>query len=75
MSFNSLSCKTNYKRLEAYKIGEETDRMDGNYLGNGKQQVSINGEVHVSELYDVTYGIPQGLLLGPPLFVENSFFK
>ena len=39
----------------------------GNYLDNRKQRVLLNGST--SDVFPIEYGVPQGIVLGPLLFI------
>ena len=54
-------------KLEHYRIRDSALLWFESYLSKRKQFVSINGE-H-PELREVSYGVPQGSVLGPLLFI------
>ena len=54
-------------KLEHYGIRVNMLNWFKSYLSNRKQYVFLNGES--SEVKDITYGVPQGSVLGPLLFL------
>ena len=55
------------KKLEFYGIRGVLHKLLDSYLSERKQFVSIDN-IH-SQLHDITYGVPQSSILGPPLFL------
>ena len=55
------------KKLEFYGIRGVPHKLLDSYLSERKQFVSIDN-IH-SQLHDITYGVPQGCILGPLLFL------
>ncbi len=53
--------------LEYYGLNELSIKLKENYLSNRKQYVEIDGSV--SEMLDLTTGVPQVSILGPLLFI------
>ena len=66
-AFDTVDHRILIKKLNYYGVrGVANDWIKG-YLTNRKQFVNIDG--YVSELLDVTCGVPQGSILGPGLLV------
>ena len=55
------------KKLEHYGVKEISNKWFKSYLTDQKQSISING--FKSNISDITYGVPQGSVLRPLLFL------
>ena len=55
------------QKLEHYSVRGVVLNWFCSYLKDGKQYVSVNG--HTSKELKVTCGVPQGPIMGPPLFL------
>ena len=62
-AFDTVSHDILCQKLEYYGIRGNVNKLFQSYLSNRKQYVSINGSV--SEISDITCGVPQGSSLGP----------
>ena len=65
--FDTVEHDTLFAKLEHYGIRGIANQWLKSYLFDRKQFVSING--HVSNKVSVKYGVPQGSVLGPLLFL------
>ena len=55
------------KKLQCYRRNGSCLSWFGSYLSNRTQSVSLND--NYSDAYDVIYGVPEGSILGPLLFL------
>ena len=66
-AFDTVNLKILQKKLYHYGIRENAFNWFESYLTNRSQMVLFNGRI--SEIRDVTCVVPQGSILGPPLFI------
>ena len=66
-AFDTLNHTILIKKLEAYGICHFPLKLIASYLQNRKQYVKINNTF--SSVGDITFGVPQGSVLGPLLFL------
>ena len=66
-AFDTVNHQILLKKLEHYGMRGIPLDWFKSYLSNRKQYVSING--NTSETLEVTFGVPQGAVLGPLLFL------
>ena len=66
-AFDTVEHDILLSKLEHYGIRGLANEWFKSYLSNRKQYVSING--YASNLADVKFGVPQGSVLGPRLFL------
>lgn len=66
-AFDCVSPELLMNKLKLYKFNNISIKLISSYLSNRKQLVDIRG--NRSELQSVQYGVPQGSVLGPLLFL------
>jgi len=66
-AFDTVSHARIVKKLKCFGLNSASCKLIRSYLSNRQQRVKI-GNV-LSELRDVIYGVPQGSVLGPLLFI------
>jgi len=66
-AFDTLDHNILLRKLEHYGIRGLALQWFQNYLYNRKQCVTLNGAT--SSIQDIIYGVPQGSILGPVLFI------
>ncbi len=65
--FDTLDHQILIKKLEYYGLNELSIKLMESYLSKRKQYVEIDDSV--SEMLDLTTGVPQGSILDPLLFI------
>ena len=66
-AFDTVNHSILLKKLHHYGIRGITDDWFKSYLTNRTQQTKVNDSI--SEKIEITYGLPQGSMLGPLLFL------
>ena len=67
-AFDTVDHKVLLRKMEIYDIGGIKLKWFENYLTNRKQYIHISN-IKNADLKDVVHGVPQGLILGPILFL------
>ena len=66
-AFETICHNILLRKLNIYGIRGTANEWFHNYLANQKQYVMYNNSS--SELWDINFGVPQGSILGPLLFL------
>ena len=64
--FSGEFCRLLIARLEAYGFSENTPNYIQSYLRNHLQRTNVNNNFRLWK--DIFAGVPQGSILGPPMF-------